>query len=181
MNHSVLLENIPLEIRQLDQWVLWRNVERGGRSTKVPYRSNGVEAKCNDASTWSAFETVRDALLSCSDWAGIGFVFSSTDDYYGVDLDGCRDSHTGQLTSWASYVLRAIPNAYCEVSPSGWGVKLIARGRPPISSGKTGEVFKAHHLDLTPIAGSPKAPEIALFVERRFFCLTGELLEVPAC
>jgi primase-polymerase (primpol)-like protein len=58
-------------------------------------------------------------------------VFSSGDPIIGIDLDNCRDPETGDLKEWAAKVCATFANAYKEVSPSGGGVHIIARGKTP--------------------------------------------------
>ena len=62
---------------------------------------------------------------------GVGFVFNG-DGLGGVDLDACRDPGTGELTSWAQEVVDDFAS-YTEVSPSGTGLKIFARGCPMLA------------------------------------------------
>lgn len=56
---SVRFESMPQALKDPPQWVLWREVNRDGRLTKVPCESGGSLASSTDPSTWSDFETVR--------------------------------------------------------------------------------------------------------------------------
>ena len=84
------VENIPPELRKLDQWAAWRWELRGGKWTKPPLcPATGRYARNNDPSAWGSFEEAlrrarRDRL------PGVGFVFRPEDPYAGADLDGCR-------------------------------------------------------------------------------------------
>ena len=69
--------------------------------------------------------------------------------------------------------------SYCEISPSGWGVKVTARGKLPIEPGKSGETFRRRHLGIEPVEGCDKDPEIAIWGKRRFWTFTGAVL--PGC
>ncbi len=110
---TVLADVIPKEMRGLKQWVTWKLVN--GR--KVP------NAKSNDATTWRRFDEIAH-------FPKIGFVFSEDDQFLGIDLDGCSES--GEFTEWSKPILdRFRGKAYCEVSPSGKGVKLTTRAKKP--------------------------------------------------
>lgn len=124
------LERVPEELRERPQWVAWCWEERDGRRTKVPYDPvTGRRASTTDLLTWRPFETVMGALES-GGYDGAGFVFSSGDPYAGVDLDGCRDTETGEVEHWAREVVGSL-DGYAEVSPSGSGVHVIVRGEAP--------------------------------------------------
>jgi hypothetical protein len=133
-----IVDNIPPELKALPQWVVWKLAWRPGKGdqpgkwTKVPHRADtGAPASSTDPVTWASFDAaIRAYQLGRSKWAGIGFVFDPDDPYIGIDLDGCRDPQTGQLTPEAlEWVSRF--GTYTEVSPSQTGVKLIALGALP--------------------------------------------------
>ena len=164
---EIHLNNIPGELRGIHQWVLWKTVERDGKRTKMPYNRNGAPAKSNDPATWGSFDEVY-TKYERGGFDGLGFVFSESDDYFGIDLDACRNPETGELTDWASEIVAAV-NSYVEVSPSGTGIKLVARGKLP---GGKGRVKK---LKDVPTFGD-KEPEIAFYDCGRYWCMTGQRL-----
>ena len=88
---------------------------------------------------------------------GIGFVFTDSDPYTGVDIDNCRNPETGQIAEWAWEIIRAL-NSYTEVSPSGTGVHTIVCGKLPV--GKGNQV--AYHDG-----------KVELFSQARYFTVTG--------
>jgi hypothetical protein len=92
-------------------------------------RPNGEDASSTESLSWATFEQAKAAFLR-GGFDGIGFVFSHEDQYFGVDLDACRDKKTGQLTPEAQEWITRF-GTYCEVSPSGTGVKLIGLGALP--------------------------------------------------
>ncbi|MGE0755769.1 MAG: AAA family ATPase [Pirellulaceae bacterium] len=157
---------IPDDLRALPQWVVWRNVATGGRTTKKPFQVSGLPASSTDPATWADYETIEPHLANHD---GPGFVFSADDPYCGIDLDSCRDPATGELAGWADYWLTRFAT-YAEVSPSGGGVKLIARGRNPLPTGKHVKLDAAPTVD-------GKAPGIELYDRARFFALTGQVVE----
>ncbi len=155
---------IPAELRERPQWVAWKYVDRGGKPTKVPITCTGRNAKSDDAATWGAFDEAR-AAVERFELEGTGYVFSAEDPYCGIDLDACRNPATGDLTEWAERIVKQL-DSYTDVSPSGYGVKIIVRGKL-----KPGHNVKK--LKGVPTFGD-KAPEIALYDHKRFWCLTGE-------
>lgn len=150
---ALLEENIPHELRQRPQWVVWQLEQRNEKPTKVPYIAGGVgRASCTDSLTWRAFgEAVQDVRTGHYD--GIGFVFSSGDPYVGIDLDKCRNPQTGELETWARKIVRKM-NGYAEVSPSGHGVHVIVRGKAP----------------------NRRRGPLEIYSSERFFTVTGRVL-----
>ena len=53
-NPQRMVENIPEELKTLEQWVVWKKEERGGKITKVPYNPSTPKRKAQstDPSTW---------------------------------------------------------------------------------------------------------------------------------
>jgi putative DNA primase/helicase len=66
------------------------------KPTKTPYSVRGGYAKINDPATWATFDEALGALQSGA-YNGIGFVFTQTP-FVGVDIDGCLDPATGEIT-----------------------------------------------------------------------------------
>jgi putative DNA primase/helicase len=121
----------PDDLTERDQWVLWRHEVRAGKTTKVPYQVNGRRADTTQPATWASFETVLNHWRGDSNhYAGIGFVFSKADPFTGVDLDDCLDAE-GKVKPWARGIVERFADTYTEISPSGSGLKLWARGSLP--------------------------------------------------
>ncbi len=138
-----LLQNIPEEMRQRPQWLVWKLEERDGKPTKVPYIAGGVgKADTTDLMTWRTFEEAVQAL-GTGRYNGVGFVFCSGDHFTGVDLDDCRDPETGDIKPWAQKIVNAF-GGYAEVSQSGKGVHIIVHGKAP--NKKRGQV-EAYSLE----------------------------------
>lgn len=154
------INTIPAELRERRQWVLWKYVD--GR--KTPFQPNGQTAKSNDPATWSDFDTV----VGAGGYEGIGFVLSNDDPYVGVDLDSCRDAETGELAPWAEAIVTKLAS-YCEISPSGTGVKLTLRGAKPEGSRCVYYVEDATPTDPT------KKPQVEIYERGRFWAFTGEI------
>jgi hypothetical protein len=61
---------------------------------------------------------------------GVGFVFTESDPFCGVDLDACVDPKTGGVASWAEGIVREL-DSYAEFSPSGTGLHVLLRAKLP--------------------------------------------------
>jgi putative DNA primase/helicase len=126
--NPLIVENIPEELTERPQWVVWRYEERDGKRTKVPYEPGTFcRASATDLMTWDKFSAAV-ADYNTGDRDGIGFVFASADPFCGIDLDKCRDPETGAIEPWAQKIIDHVPGAYVEASPSGTGVHIIIRG-----------------------------------------------------
>lgn len=108
------------DLKKLDQWLCWKNENRGGKPTKVPYQVNGEYAKSNDSRTWNSHEACVRAV-KVMDYDGIGFVFTSNDPYIGVDIDDCITDEG--IHPKAVQIITHL-NSYAEISPSETGVKI---------------------------------------------------------
>ena len=143
-------------------WVEWRlEQDERGRPVKVPYvPGSGRKARTNDPSSFGTFRECR------SDQRGLVL---SDDQLGGVDLDGCRDPDSGRLSAWARDVVAEF-GSYAEVSPSGTGVHVFARGKPVTTRYK-----KVALPDEAPT--SDKKPGFEIFSGLgHFITVTGELL-----
>lgn len=170
-----LTQNIPQVIRETPQWVVWRlEPTKKDKLTKVPYVAISPQKKAASTRTsdWGTFgDALRAYLNPENQLDGIGFVFSKDDDFVGFDLDKCRDPETGQVAPWALHVLERLPT-YCEVSPSGTGIKGIAIGKLP-GDGTKRAIKKVPSLAKLDPNAHPEAA-IEMYDRGRFFTLTGE-------
>lgn len=116
---------VPRELAERDQWVIWRYETRRDKTTKAPYRaSDGKRASSTKASDWSSFQEAIDGL-SQHEADGVGFVFSEEDPFCGIDLDQCFQTN-GEVHPEALRLIEEL-GSYTELSPSGKGVHIIAR------------------------------------------------------
>lgn len=122
--------NIPAELRERRQWVVWKLEPRPGepKPTKVPYYTRG-HAKTSNPDTWMTFAEA-EALAREGSYNGVGFVFSKHDAYVGVDLDQCIDQ-SGLLKADAREIIQMLSPAYIEISQSGHGIHIIVQGTLP--------------------------------------------------
>ena len=129
----VIFENIPMELKRIPRWVLWRHTEVGEegnkRWSKLPIQASGQSASSTNSATWADFLTVQAAYQQTPErFSGVGFVFSEEDNLIGVDLDDCYDADLGGFTNAAMQQIAESINGYMEISPSGTGVKIFTRG-----------------------------------------------------
>ena len=126
----VNFDNIPLDLKRVPRWVLWRYVEVGDddskRWSKMPVQTSGKYASSTNPDTWVDFLTVQSTYESNpGSFSGIGFVFTDGDNLVGVDLDDCYEN--GAVTTALASGILLSTEGYSEVSPSGTGVKLFTR------------------------------------------------------
>lgn len=157
------VNDIPAELRALAQWVAWRATppkKPGGKLGKRPIDpTRGTGASITDPSTWGTLDSAME-LARAEGLAGIGFVFSTDDEFVGVDLDKCRNPESGELEEWAQEIVTRLAS-YTEVSPSGTGVHVIVRGK-------------------LPEGGRRKGP-LEMYDSARFFTVTAERVgDTPA-
>jgi putative DNA primase/helicase len=175
------LDQIPADLKALRQWVNWRFESRSNgdsttKWTKPPYQPNERHAKSSEPATWVSFDEASQALRS-GRFDGIGFVFSKTDDFVGVDLDHVRDPDSGDISLEARAIIAELAS-YTEVSPSGTGIHVYCRGKLPGGGRKRNwlEVydhgrfftFTGHHLEGTPETVQDRSEALARFYERTF-------------
>lgn len=131
-------ESIPAELKAIPRWLLWKLEQRAGKPTKTPYQACGTLAKVNDPSTWTDFDSALAAYLK-GGFSGIGIVLIDDDDLVGIDLDKCLNPVTGELDPDAARIINDLPS-YCEVSPSGRGLRLFGFGTLPQGGRRKGHV-----------------------------------------
>ena len=160
-------DHIPAALKGQAHWIVWKFEYIDGRWTKVPYQPAAPKSKASttEPAHWTDFATavqVYERLKGTPDAVdGVGYVFSHGDEYVGGDLDNCFVG--GVLQPWAvAYLNRLLPT-YAERSPSGKGIKFIAKGTLP----GTG----TRHV----IKGSTQGAAIELYDVARFFTITGDV------
>ena len=155
---------IPTSLVSVRQWVAWRFETRDdGKPTKVPVNPHtGGPASVTDPKTWGTFE---EAKRRGGD--KIGFVFTGSDPFVAVDLDGCRNPDTGEIAAWAQEIVADL-SSYTEISPSGTGVHVLLRGALP----GRGRKRTLEHNRI-----SEKQPALEVYSQGRFFTVTGQHLD----
>ena len=177
-------DTIPLSaLNDLVRWVTWRNEQRNGKVTKVPYSpSTGHRAKADDPTTWATRSEAEAAVPRLVNGAGggIGFELGVVGENLaigGIDLDTCR-APDGTLADWAAEAVERF-GSVCQISPSGTGVKMFftfdastlaalrsAMGKNPgEGSGRKWARGKGDHV-----------PSIELYLGDRYFTVTEQPL-----
>ena len=147
--------NIPDEMKQLKNWLVWRLVDKGGeKPSKVPFSVSGGSASVSNPNTWGTFKSAV-AAYETGEYDGIGFVFTDTP-FVGVDIDGCVNTETGEISAAASDIIETT-QSYTELSQSGKGFHIILRGALPQGRRRKGS-FEMYG------SGSP-----------RYFAMTGKV------
>ena len=142
------MNNIPLSLTALDQWVVVSS------NSKVPLDAKtGQAASSTNQDTWSDFFTskkvVEDGLASY-----VGFVFADNG-FVGIDIDTGFDEE-GFMTPLAADIIGKCAS-YTEKSKSGRGFHIILRGTLP---------FK----------GKNNLAGVEIYKSARYFIMTGDTL-----
>lgn len=134
------IEKFPQELKEQTRWCNWRNEKRGERTTKIPINSqHGGDAKSNDESTWSDFETTKSRIAMDT---GVGYFLKEP--YVGIDLDDVEDEVKRHLEgdyedNIVSEFIHEL-DSYTEISPSGTGIHIIMKGELPEKGRRRGGI-----------------------------------------
>ena len=148
-----LYRNIPEEMQEKNQWILFKLVYNEEKSRKLgydkcdkyPYQANAEYfAKSNDPSTWASFDECVEKLMDMSGEWVLGFAFN--DDFVGIDID--NSDYKNIIKSFRTYTERSISKV---------GVHNICRGTLPFSGKKRGD----HEI----------------YTQGRFFVMTGDIID----
>ena len=142
-------DNIPIELRELNRWVLYRLYwdEKRSKYDKKPFNARtGGFAQSNNPNTWCDFET---AISVVDLYDGLGFMLG--DGIFGVDIDRV------ELHDPLVKEVLTILNSYAEVSPSGKGIHVICLGKKP--------------------EGACRKANFECYEQGRFFTVTGKVIE----
>ena len=158
-------DNIPTDLKALRRWAPWKAIwnEERGKWDKVPYRPEGYGLSSMQPERWVSFdEAVRAFDTGGGKYSGVGLVLTGMTDVVGIDLDRCITD--GQIAPWAQGIIDSV-DSYTELSPSGTGLRILARGAIPedVQDNTMGiEVYNGH--------------------KGRFLTVTGDvLLDKPVC
>ena len=171
------------ELAHLPRFVVWRNEERNGDLTKIPYIPGTTrKARADDPSTWRTLAEAEASVphLVNGLGGGIGIELGDFGDgraIGGIDLDSCR-SDDGTIEPWAAEVIARF-GSYAEISPSGTGVKQFftyaAADLPDLLKAMQTEGGKAWKR-----GGGKHPPAIELYLTGRYFAVTRQhLTETP--
>ena len=119
--------------------MLWKPEERDGKLTKIPYSISGIKARVDAPSTWCSYDECYATYLSSDEYDGIGFVLTKDVGLVGIDLDGCRDPQTGEISDEADRIVSQL-QSYTEISPSQSGLHIWIYGTLPVGRRRKGPV-----------------------------------------
>jgi hypothetical protein len=164
------LAKLPTAFKTYRNWVTWQDVEH-----KAPIISGSFNnASSDDPSTWMSYSTALENIKNGKGYGNLGFVTNGeqTDYLTALDIDGCRNPATGELTEWAQRILKMLPATYAEITPSKSGIRAWVKMLLPE---KAESVFK-----LAPTAGHGSKVQIEVYDDRKYFTMTGEQLDNTA-
>lgn len=164
---TLLADNIPPDIRNYPQWVVWRlSPKEGGGFAKIPYQAKipTWPASVGRPESWATFDEAV-AAVKAHGFDGIGFVFTENDPFFGVDVDDINKvapEHVEARKAFDDQVKTT--STYIEVSPSGNGLHLIGSGvRPEL-------------MDETKGGGNDSQRRIEVYWSMRYFTFTGHTI-----
>jgi Protein of unknown function (DUF3987) len=165
------LPQFPQKLKDKPNWVLWKLASVNGKVTKVPYK---LDFKNAAASTrpedWSDYKSVAEKIISeggITVKQGIGRVVQKGEHIIGIDLDGCRNIETGEISRWAMDIIHSV-GSYTEITPSQTGARIWLTGDAPKG------FDKVYNLD--PAVGYGGKVKIEIYSESRYFTVTGQFL-----
>lgn len=140
------------------QFIVYRivpSVSRPGKTDKFPcdYRTGVVKVSAHDPQYWTDAATAEVTAAAWGTEYGVGFVFTSQDPFWFLDIDGCLID--GAWSPLALSLCQSFGGCAIEVSQSGTGLHIFGTGTPP-----------AH-------ACTNKAIGLEFYHEGRFAALTG--------
>lgn len=160
-----MFENIPQELKDLKQWIVWKlEIGKDEKLTKVPYRIDipGAHASSTNPNSWTTFDNAIFTLHNEKGYSGIGFVFTKDDPYIGIDFDKCIEKSTGLVYPSIEQDILSL-NSYTEISQSGNGIHVIGKGVNPDPEGKGG-----------------RKGLFEMYSKERYFAITGNIyLDFP--
>lgn len=141
-------QNIPLELRQLKQWVCSRS------DSKVPMVADTYDAASSvNPDTWATFQNAVDSVER-GNYDHIGFVFNDNG-IVGIDLDDGIDDE-GFISELASDIIGRC-QSYTEISKSGKGIHILLKGTLPFT-------------------GKNNLKGVEIYKQARYFIMTGDTL-----
>lgn len=158
-------DNFPAILTAQPSWVLWSYALKDGKWTKVPKQPGGHFASTTNTATWSTFDAVR-AAYQLGEFDGVGIVLTGEpldNELYliGMDFDHCLTN--GVLDDEPRKAVELL-KTYCEISPSGEGIRLFLLHDNPTPAckknvaGKSREIYSGgRYLTVTGhVFGQPK-------------------------
>jgi primase-polymerase (primpol)-like protein len=148
--------NIPPQLQELPQWVLWKyEGAEGTKPKKPPFTTDGKRASVANPETWTTFTEAMKTYTQWGGYEGLGLIL--TNGLTVIDLDNCLDA--GKPNQQTQQIIRAT-SSYTEISPSGKGLHIFLFGNVPGTARRRGSVEMydtARYITITgrPLPGTP--------------------------
>lgn len=179
-------KNIPVEMKQLPQWVGFMrtpvikdgkadmNEDGTPRMSKIPIDVHTLSgASSTHASQWDKFDIAVNSIGKTAtvkgksgNIEGVGFVFrpdkNTGKGICGIDLDHIIDPNTGEVNTAAFEIIQAM-DSYTELSPSGTGVHIYYYG----------SLHSEWEKKINGCLGG--AASMEMYQEKRYFTVTGNV------
>jgi len=140
---------LPEEMKKLKRFVGWRKEELNGKVAKLPFSLiDGKANEWNHPERWINFNEAKTMNET------LGFVLVEEDRIICIDLDNAIQE--GQLTPMAKEVVENFAGTYMEISQSGKGIHIFAKGAIP------------NNLNLS-------SRGIEIYKKNRYIALTGNI------
>lgn len=145
-------DNIPDELKQRDQWLLWKTAIINGRKTKIPVNCDGKAISIKEPSNWVSFA----CAVECADrFDGIAYAFSENDPFGGIDIDDAAKHPDPDWQYRRQVEVYERFQSYTEHSPSGKGCHIIIKAN---------------------IGKGVKEGALEIYTQERFFTMTGKVI-----
>jgi P4 family phage/plasmid primase-like protien len=111
-------DNIPIELKEMRQWAVWRfdNIESSDRIIKPINPITSMTSKFNDMSDWSDFDTAYTAYINSNGYyQGIGLFLTGYEGIYALQLHDIMDNEYAMNDESVEYINSFF--SYTEVDP----------------------------------------------------------------
>lgn len=151
-------ENIPEELKK-QPWAVWKAEPREGQPNKfnkAPLNPlSGFKIGANQPEKFGTFDQAKKAYES-GKYTGVGILLTGNQ-IVGIDIDNAVELFK-QRPDVKGWLKQAQKNgAYCEISPSGSGIRVFVLGAINGSGRKSGN--------------------LELYNDKRFLTVTGEIID----
>lgn len=130
-----MYREVPQELKEVKHWCFFKLVpdEKRGKMKKVPFNPHdGGYGASNNEETWSDFNT---AVAANEKYNGNGIGFYFKEPYVGIDLDDIAGEieryKNGDFETNMIFEFIETFKSYSEISISGTGLHIIAKGKIP--------------------------------------------------
>ncbi len=154
-----IFDNIPDELKS-QPWAVWIAEPRAGitgKFNKAPRSPiTGKKIGADKPELFGSFAEAKAAYTS-GRYTGVGVLLTGNG-IIGIDIDAYKEAFQKQpeIDIWARKA--GVAGAYCELSPSGTGVRLFIRGILPGTGRKSGS--------------------LEIYDDKRFLTVTGSVLKL---